>query len=171
MEDLIIILQQLSSKTNTNKSTLLALLLSIPFIAFILLALSEEYFNGISNFLEIFLPLPPNGTVTIAGLIISILFLFSVFWLCCLSSFLYGKTIAKKNKYFYLTKITMSVFWFIGIASILFILGITTIIEDGIYHISLILGCTYSGLIIKIIVDTIRFIIYIIKNRKHKPSK
>lgn len=65
----------------------------------------------------------------------------------------------------------MSVFWFIGIASILFILGITTIIEDGIYHISLILGCTYSGLIIKIIVDTIRFIIYIIKNRKHKPSK
>jgi hypothetical protein len=60
----------------------------------------------------------------------------------------------------------MSVFWFIGMFIIFIILCSNYIITDGAYLTGILFACTYLLLMVKAIIDTIRFIISIIKKKK-----
>lgn len=163
-------MQQFSSKINIKKFTLISLLLIVPFIGFLLLALYSQYGDGINTFFEKALSSMPEALAKSIAFSISILFLFSIFLLCCLSSFLCGKIISKENKYSYPIKIFMSVFWFIGMFIIFIILCSNHIITDGAYLTGILFGCTYLLLMIKAIIDTIRFIVNIIKKKTNKTT-
>lgn len=164
-------MQAFSSKINIKKITLIPLLLSIPFIYFLLLALYGEHSVSIHTFLERTLPSLPESLINFIEFPILILLLCSVFLLCCASSFFCGKIISEKNKYIYLIKFFMCIFWIVGIIFLFCILGAYSLITDGAFFLGIIFINTTIWLIFKAVVDIIQFVYDIIKNRKHKSAK
>lgn len=164
-------MQQISSRINIKRLTLIPLLLSIPFISFLLLVLYTEHGECIDSFFEGIFSIIPESIMTFIEYPLFIVLLCSIFLICCVSSFFCGKVISEKNRYIYLIKCFMCIFWIVGMWLLFYISAEYFLITDDFLAIAVILLNTTIWLLFKAVVDIIQFVYDTIKNRKHKPSK